>query len=78
MAVAIEAMGLSLPYSSSTPAADPLKMEECQRAVKAVRVLLERDIKPKDIMTREAFENAITIVRTNRSVLVHAGELFVF
>ncbi|CAF0818298.1 unnamed protein product [Rotaria sp. Silwood1] len=61
MAVAIEAMGLSLPYSSSTPAADPLKLAECKRAVEAIRVLLEKDIKPKDIMTRKAFENAITV-----------------
>ncbi len=62
MAVAIEAMGLSLPYSSSTPAADPLKLAECKRAVEAIRILLEKDIKPKDIMTRKAFENAITVV----------------
>ncbi|CAF3185370.1 unnamed protein product [Rotaria socialis] len=61
MAVAIEAMGLSLPYSSSTPAADPLKLAECKQAVEAIRVLLEKDIKPKDIMTRKAFENAITV-----------------
>ncbi|CAF4089423.1 unnamed protein product [Rotaria sp. Silwood2] len=61
MAVAIESMGLSLPYSSSTPAADPLKLAECKRAVEAIRVLLEKDIKPKDIMTRKAFENAITV-----------------
>lgn len=75
MAVAIEAMGLSLPYSSSTPAADPLKMDECRRAVKAIRILLERDIKPKDIMTRQAFENAITVVRTNRSVMICVREI---
>ena len=62
MASAIEAMGLSLPYSSSTPAVDPLKREECARAGEAVRLLLERDIKPRDIMTREAFENAMVIV----------------
>ncbi|CAF1383664.1 unnamed protein product [Adineta steineri] len=62
MAVAIESMGLSLPYSSSTPAADPLKLVECKRAVDAIRILLEKDIKPKDIMTRKAFENAITVV----------------
>ncbi|CAF1046132.1 unnamed protein product [Adineta ricciae] len=61
MAIAIESMGLSLPYSSSTPAADPLKLEECKRAVEAIRILLEKDIKPKDIMTRKAFENAITV-----------------
>jgi dihydroxy-acid dehydratase len=62
MASAIEAMGLSLPYSSSTPAVDPLKREECARAGEAVRMLLERDIKPRDIMTREAFENAMVLV----------------
>ena len=62
MAIAIEAMGLSLPYSSSTPAADPLKLDECKRAANAMRILLENDIKPRDIMTRKAFENAITVV----------------
>jgi len=62
MASAIEALGMSLPFSSSTPAEDPGKIEECLRAGAAIRVLLERDIKPRDIMTREAFENAITVV----------------
>ena len=62
MASAIEAMGMSLPYSSSTPAMDPLKKDECIRAGAAIRVLLERDIKPRDIMTRQAFENAMVIV----------------
>ncbi|MCZ6805539.1 MAG: dihydroxy-acid dehydratase, partial [Deltaproteobacteria bacterium] len=62
LASAIEAMGMSLPYSSSTPAEDPGKREECLRAGAAVRLLLERDIKPRDIMTREAFENAIVTV----------------
>jgi len=62
MASAIEAMGMSLPYSSSTPAVDPLKAEECVRAGQAIRHLLERDIKPRDIMTRAAFENAMVIV----------------
>ena len=62
MASAIEAMGLSLPYSSSTPAVDPLKREECRRAGEAVKLLLERDIKPRDIMTRAAFENAMVVV----------------
>jgi dihydroxy-acid dehydratase len=61
MASAIEALGMSLPYSSSTPAEDPLKHEECVAAGKAIRVLLERDIKPRDIMTRRAFENAFAI-----------------
>jgi dihydroxy-acid dehydratase len=62
MASAIEAMGMSLPYSSSTPAEDPQKLEECVKAGAAIRNLLEKDIKPRDIMTREAFENAMVIV----------------
>ncbi len=62
MASAIEALGMSLPYSSSTPAVDPAKGEECRRAGAVVRMLLERDIKPRDIMTRKAFENALAIV----------------
>lgn len=62
MASAIEAMGMSLPYSSSTPAVDPGKTEECLRAGQAIRYLLENDIKPRDIMTREAFENAIVLL----------------
>ena len=62
MASAIEAMGMSLPYSSSTPAVDPGKLEECLQAGYAIRNLLEQDIKPSDIMTREAFENAMVIV----------------
>ncbi len=62
MASAIEALGMSLPYSSSTPADDPLKLEECVRSGHAVRNLLELDLKPRDIMTREAFENAIVLV----------------
>src|SRR5690606_16161571 len=60
MACAIEAMGMSLPYSSSTPAVDPGKLEECLRSGEAIKVLLEKDIKPRDIMTRDAFENAMT------------------
>jgi dihydroxy-acid dehydratase len=62
MAVAIEAMGLSLPYSSSIPAEDPGKAEECRRAGAAVRTLLERDLKPRDILTRDSLENALTMV----------------
>lgn len=62
MASAIEALGMALPYSASIPAEDPAKKEECDRAAAAIRLLLERDIKPRDIMTREAFENAMTIV----------------
>jgi dihydroxy-acid dehydratase len=62
MACAIEALGMSLPYSSSTPAEDPAKLVECYEAGAAIRNLLEKDIKPSDIMTREAFENAMVIV----------------
>jgi dihydroxy-acid dehydratase len=62
MASAIEAMGMSLPYSSSTPAVDPRKIEECLQAGAAIRKLLELDIKPRDIMTRAAFENALVVV----------------
>ena len=62
MASAIEAMGMSLPYSSSIPAEDPAKLEECFRAGAAIRNLLEKDIKPSDIMTRAAFENAMVLI----------------
>jgi dihydroxy-acid dehydratase len=62
MAAAIEAMGMTLPYSSSTPAVDPQKIEECRRAGAAIRHLLEHDIRPRDIMTRAAFENAMVLV----------------
>ena len=62
MASAIEAMGMSLPYSSSTPAVDPGKLAECRSAGAVIRNLLENDIKPRDIMTRAAFENAMVII----------------
>jgi dihydroxy-acid dehydratase len=62
MASAIEAMGMTLPYSSSIPAEDAAKLDECFRAGQAIRTLLEREIKPRDIMTREAFENGMVIV----------------
>ena len=62
MATAIEALGMSLPDSASTPAEHPGKQEECLRAGAAVLHLLERDLKPRDIMTRRAFENAIVTV----------------
>jgi len=62
MASAIEAMGMSLPYSSSIPAVDPAKLEECYQAPVAVRKLLEMDLKPRDIITRDAIENAMVIV----------------
>ena len=62
MASAIEAMGMSLPYSSSTPAVDATKLEECFRAGTALKNLLEKDLRPRDIMTRAAFENAMVLV----------------
>ncbi len=62
MASAIEAMGMALPYSSSTPAESTEKLEECREAGRAMLRLLEMDLKPRDIMTREAFENAMVIV----------------
>ena len=62
MASAIEALGMSLPYSSSTPAVDPQKSDECIRAGAAIKNLLELDLKPRDIMTRAAFENAMVVV----------------
>jgi len=62
MASAIEVMGMSLPYSSSMPAVEPGKIEECLNVGEAIKNLLEKDIKPRDIMTREAFENAMVLV----------------
>jgi dihydroxy-acid dehydratase len=62
MASAIEAMGMSLPYSSSVPAVEPAKMAECREAGKAIKHLLEIDLRPRDIMTRQAFENAMVLI----------------
>ncbi len=62
MASAIETLGMSLPYSSSYPATSKEKLDECLKVGAAIRNLLEHDIKPRDIMTRKAFENAITLV----------------
>ena len=62
MGSSIEALGMTLPYSSSTPALYPEKKEECRRAGEAIKYLLEHDIKPRDILTREAFENAMVLV----------------
>src|SRR5882757_6108561 len=62
MASAIEALGMSLPYSSSNPALSKEKQQECLDAGKYIRLLLEKDIKPADIMTRKAFENAIVTI----------------
>ena len=62
MASAIEALGMSLPFSASIPAENAEKMDECQQAGAAILNLLEKDLKPRDIMTREAFENAMVVV----------------
>jgi len=62
MASAIEAMGMSLPYNSSLPANHADKKSESQRIGNAMRIILEKDIKPRDIMTRKAFENALTVI----------------
>ena len=62
MGCAIEALGMSLPYSSSTPAVYDQKMDECRRAGEAVGELLRQNLKPRDIMTRQAFENAMVVV----------------
>jgi dihydroxy-acid dehydratase len=62
MASAIEALGMSLPFSSSNPALSDEKKAECLAAGKAIKLLMEKDIKPSDIMTRKAFENAITVI----------------
>lgn len=62
MAAAIEALGMSLPYSSSNPALSEEKKQECLEAGKYIRILLEKDIKPSDIMTKKAFENAIRVI----------------
>ena len=62
MATAIEALGLSLPYSSSTPAEEPGKRDECHRAGATIQALLEKDLKPLDIVTKKSFENALALV----------------
>lgn len=62
MAAAIETLGMSLPFSSSIPATHDQKKEECERAGEAIRHLLEEDLKPRDIMTKQSFENAITVI----------------
>jgi len=62
MATAIETLGMTLPYSSSLPAVYGAKAQECYNAGRAIKLLLEKDIKPRDILTKKAFENAITLV----------------
>lgn len=74
MAAAIEALGMSLPHSSSTPAEDYGKEQECLRAGSAIHALLVRDIKPRDIMTRSAFENAmvtLTVLGGSTNAILH-------
>ncbi|KAL2257449.1 hypothetical protein VTK26DRAFT_166 [Humicola hyalothermophila] len=61
MATAIESMGLTLPGSSSFPATSPEKRRECERAAEAIRTCMEKDIRPRDVMTRAAFENALVV-----------------
>ncbi|OJD40492.1 dihydroxy-acid dehydratase [Diplodia corticola] len=62
MASAIETLGLTLPGSSSTPAESPTKMRECAKAAECIKVCMEKNIKPRDILTRKAFENAMVIM----------------
>jgi len=62
MACAIEAMGLSLPFSASNPAVSPEKRDECKRVAKAIRTILERNLRPSDILTKKSMENAIVVV----------------
>lgn len=62
MAAAIECMGMSLPFTSSNPAVSNQKVEEARQIAHALKMILEEDIKPRDIMTRKAFENAITLI----------------
>lgn len=62
MASAIEAMGLGLPYSASNPAVSPAKSEECKKVGETLQYLLENDLKPRDIVTKKSFENAITLI----------------
>lgn len=62
MASTIEALGMSLPYSSSIPAEDPLKLQECRLAGKYILELLKRDLKPRDIITRKSLNNAMVIL----------------
>ena len=61
MSTAIEAMGLCLPGSSSNPAESPAKMRECAKAAEAIRICMEKDIRPLDLLTKESFENALVM-----------------
>lgn len=61
MSTAIEAMGLCLPGSSSNPAESPAKMRECANAAEAIKTCMEKNIRPRDLMTKESFENALVL-----------------
>jgi dihydroxy-acid dehydratase len=61
MSTAIEAMGLSLPGSSSNPADSPAKMRECVKAAEAIKICMEKNIRPRDLLTKESFENALVL-----------------
>jgi dihydroxy-acid dehydratase len=62
MSTAIEAMGLCLPGSSSNPAESPAKMRECEKAAEAIKICMEKNIRPKDLITKESFENALVMM----------------
>ena len=62
MASSIEALGMALPYNSSNPATTQYKIDECYQVGAAIKILLERDLKPKDIVTRKSLENAIRLI----------------
>ena len=74
MASAIEAMGMALPYNSSIPANDELKVSDAERAGQALRLLIEKDLKPKDIVTKKSLENAfkvITVLGGSTNAVLH-------
>ena len=62
LATIIETLGLSLPGSATTPATSPTKMRECEKAAKAIRICLEKNIRPSDLLTKKSFENALVMV----------------
>jgi dihydroxy-acid dehydratase len=62
MAMAIETLGLSLPGSSSTPATSPAKMRECQKAAEAIKICMEKNIRPLDLLTKKSFENSLVMM----------------
>jgi len=62
MATSIETLGMTVPGSSSAPAEDPVKREECENIGEVVKNMLKEDIRPRDILTRQAFENAMVVI----------------